>query len=257
MDKGWIKLHRQFLEWEWYNKSEAVHLFIHLLLSANHRDNNWQGRLIKRGELITSICKISVNTGISEQSVRTLLKKFEKSAEIEIKSTNKYTHITICKYDTYQDTDGETNKQTNKQLTNNQQTTNKQLTTNKNDNNVNNEKNEKKVYTSTHFFNDLLSLGIDEQLANDVIEHRKKSKGIFTQRSFNGLKGELDKFALGEKKTAADALTFLVEQTSWRTFTYEFYKNRNKSQTKSQSNGTQKSDQIGYTPLKQFTGLVS
>lgn len=256
MDQGWIKLHRQLTEWEWYDNSEALHLFVHLLLSANHRDNNWQGRVIKRGECITSIGKISAITGISQQSIRTLLKKLEKSGEIVVKSTNKYTHITLCKYDTYQDSDGETNKQTNKQLTNNQQTTNKQLTTNKNDNNDNNVNNEKKGYTSTHFFKDLLTLGIDEQLASDVIEHRKKTKGIFSKRAFNGLFGELEKFALGEKKPVADALTYLVEQTSWKTFTYEFYKNKNNHFTKN-GNGKQKSSEIGYTPIKQFTGMVS
>jgi hypothetical protein len=128
---GWIKLHRQFLNWEWFNKSEAVHLFMYLLLKANHKDGTWQGIDINKGQFITSYGKISSDTGISLQTVRTLLKKFENTNEINTQTTNKYTVITICKYADYQSEETETNTQ----LTNKQQSTNKQLTTNKNDKN--------------------------------------------------------------------------------------------------------------------------
>jgi hypothetical protein len=128
---GWIKLHRQFLNWEWFNKSEAVHLFMYLLLKANHKDGTWQGIDINKGQFITSYGKISSDTGISLQTVRTLLKKFENTNEINTQTTNKYTVLTICKYADYQSEETETNTQ----LTNKQQSTNKQLTTNKNDKN--------------------------------------------------------------------------------------------------------------------------
>jgi DNA-binding transcriptional MerR regulator len=128
---GWIKLHRQFLSWEWFNKSEAVHLFMYLLLKANHKDGTWQGIDIKKGQFITSYGKISSDTGISLQTIRTLLKKLENTNEINTQTTNKYSVITICKYADYQSEESETNTQ----LTNNQQTTNKQLTTNKNNKN--------------------------------------------------------------------------------------------------------------------------
>jgi hypothetical protein len=71
---GWIRIHRQFLNWEWFNKSEAVHLFMYLVLKANHKDGFWQGNEIKRGQLITSFGKISIDTNISLQTIRTLLK---------------------------------------------------------------------------------------------------------------------------------------------------------------------------------------
>jgi 23S rRNA A1618 N6-methylase RlmF len=128
---GWIKIHRKFLDWQWFQKPEAVQLFIYMLLKANHKDGNWQGHEIKKGQFITSAQTISNDTKLSLQVVRTLLKKFELTNEIIVKSTNKFTMLTICKYECYQD---ESNA-TNKQLTNKQQTTNKQLTTNKNDKN--------------------------------------------------------------------------------------------------------------------------
>jgi DNA-binding transcriptional MerR regulator len=126
---GWIKIHRKFLEWEWFNKSEAVHLFMYMLLKANHKDGKWQGIEVKRGQFISSLGNISNATGISIQTIRTILKKLEKTNEIEVKSTSQFTIVTISKYECYQ----EQNDDTNKPLTNNQQATNKQLTTNKND----------------------------------------------------------------------------------------------------------------------------
>lgn len=125
---GWVKLHRKFLEWQWFKKPEMISIFIFLLLKANHNGAFWQLQEIKRGQLITSIENISNSTGISFQSVRTCLKKLENSGEINKQTTNKYTIITICNYDSYQ-ADQQTK---NSKSTNKQQTTNKQLTTNNN-----------------------------------------------------------------------------------------------------------------------------
>ena len=155
---GWIKIHRKFLDWEWFNKSEAVHLFIYLVMKANHKDGQWQGMDIKKGQFVTSFGKISSDTGISLQTIRTLLKKFEKTNEINTQTTNKYTIITICKYECYQ----QENEQPNTQLTNEQQTTNNQLTTNKND------KKEKKFIIPT--FNDVLVYCMQNDLEVDGIK---------------------------------------------------------------------------------------
>ncbi|NBW72417.1 MAG: hypothetical protein EBR24_06495, partial [Flavobacteriia bacterium] len=139
---GWIKIHRKFLDWEWFNKSEAVHLFLYMVIKANHKDNKWQGNDVKRGQFISSLGNISSATGITIQQIRTILKKLEKTNEIVVKSTSQFTIVTICKYECYQDE----NEDTNKPITNNQQTTNKQSTTNKNEKK---EKNEKEVILDT------------------------------------------------------------------------------------------------------------
>jgi hypothetical protein len=133
---GWIRTYRKLKEWQWYKKRDMVHLFIHLLLSANHKDGKWMDQEVKRGQLITGRKQLRKETGISEQSIRTLLNKLISTSEITIKSTNKYSIITICNYDSYQgndfDDNQQNNQQPNQQLTNNQPTTNQQLTTNKN-----------------------------------------------------------------------------------------------------------------------------
>jgi 23S rRNA A1618 N6-methylase RlmF len=167
--EGWIKIHRKFLDWQWFKKPEAVQLFIYMLLKANHKDGNWQGHEIKKGQFITSAQTISNDTKLSLQVVRTLLKKFELTNEIIVKSTNKFTMLTICKYECYQD---ESNA-TNKQLTNKQQTTNKQLTTNKNEKK---EKNEKEV------------------ILDSWIEYRKSAKKTLTQQSIKSILVKMENY---------------------------------------------------------------
>jgi DNA-binding transcriptional MerR regulator len=171
---GWIKLHRKFLDWEWFNKSEAVHLFLYMLIKANHKDAKWQGNDVKRGQFISSLGNISNATGISIQQIRTILKKLEKTSEIEVKSTSQFTIVTICKYECYQDE----NESTNKPLTNNQQTTNKRSTTNKND------KKEKKILFDE--FWTLYSKSIDKQKCLDKFEKLsdEEIKSIFETLPF-------------------------------------------------------------------------
>lgn len=138
---GWIKTYRQLVDWEWYQDSQMVHLLLHLILKANHTDLKWRGKTIKRGQLLTSRRKLSVETGISEQSIRTCLDRLQSTNEIVVQSTNLNTIITISKYDIYQSNEAESNQPTNQptnqrstnQLTNDQPTTNQP--TNKNDKN--------------------------------------------------------------------------------------------------------------------------
>ena len=121
MKNGWIKIHYNLLNWEWYDDINTKTLFLHLLLMANWKDKKWHGILIKRGSFVTSLGKLANQTGLSVQNVRTSLNKLKSTNEITSKTNNKYTYITINNFNDYQET---TNK-----LTNNQQTTNKQLTT--------------------------------------------------------------------------------------------------------------------------------
>ncbi|MFA5036155.1 MAG: hypothetical protein WC479_03170 [Candidatus Izemoplasmatales bacterium] len=124
---GWIKLHRKILEWEWYGDLNTRALFIHLLLTVNHKDNKWMGITILSGSRACSYQTLSEETGITVQSVRTSITKLKSTGELTSKSNNKYTLITVNNYNLYQEV---TSK-----LTNEQQATNKQLTTNKNDKN--------------------------------------------------------------------------------------------------------------------------
>ena len=141
---GWVKLYRRFLNWQWFSRPEMVQIFIYILLSAAHKDHVWQSVNIRRGEFPTSVDSLVRATGLTTQQVRTCLSRLERTGEITRKSTNKYTVISVCNFDSYQ-CDEELDQQTNnKQTTNKQQTDNKQITTlgewkeSKNGNNGNN-----------------------------------------------------------------------------------------------------------------------
>lgn len=124
MNNGYIKLHRKILDWQWYTDTNTFKLFIHLLLTANIEDKMWRNVEVKRGQLITSREHLAHATNLSVQQVRSCIDKLKNSNEILIKSTNKYTLITIVKYNDYQDSLQNNNQQiTNKQPTNNQQIT--------------------------------------------------------------------------------------------------------------------------------------
>ena len=131
---GWIKIHRQICQWEWYDCPPVFCLFIHLLLMANWEKGKWHGMPVKVGQLVTSREKLSEVTGLSIQQVRTALKKLQNTQEITIKSTKQYTLITICNYDKYQCECEESNQQTNQQITNNQPTNNHNIRNKENKN---------------------------------------------------------------------------------------------------------------------------
>lgn len=103
--EDYILINRNLINWEWYNDSEMVHLFIHLIIKVNHTTIRWQNIEIEKGQLTTSQRILSRETGLSEQQVKTCLKRLKKSDEIEIKeikAINKYLLITIWNYDNWQ-----------------------------------------------------------------------------------------------------------------------------------------------------------
>ena len=120
----WVKIHDGLLEWGWHTRPEMVSLFIHLIILANTKDREFEGRTIRRGQLLTSLRSLSEKTGITIQSLRTSLANLEKTGEVTRESTQQGTLITVCKYADYQDADALANTPTNTQLTHDQHTTN-------------------------------------------------------------------------------------------------------------------------------------
>lgn len=127
MNKGFIKLHRSLLDWEWYDDPNSVRLLIHLLLSANYEPKKWHGLTIEPGQFVFSWEKLSKNLRLTVQQLRTAMNKLEQSEEIHRKSTNKYQVVTLLKWSklqVHQQAD-------NNQITIKQQSNNNQITTTK------------------------------------------------------------------------------------------------------------------------------
>ena len=100
--EGWIKLHRILLEWEWHDVPAMMTLWVHLLMLANNRDREWHGTKIARGQFATSLSNLSAMTGLTVKQVRLCLQRLKDSKQICTKRANKFTIITICKFESCQ-----------------------------------------------------------------------------------------------------------------------------------------------------------
>lgn len=125
--QGWIKLHRQILEWEWYSDNNCFRLFLHLLLKANHKEKRFKGIELKVGSIVTSRDLLARETGLTSQQIRTALNKLISTNEITSVTSSQGTIIQIVSYEKYQVSTNE--------ITNEQPTSNQRVTTNKNDKN--------------------------------------------------------------------------------------------------------------------------
>lgn len=105
--QGYIKLHRQILEWEWYQDTNVKLLFIHCLLKANYQDKKWQGLMIPRGSFVTSFEILANETGLTTKQIRTALNKLERTGDLASKRTNRFSLVTVVKYSDFQDNDCE------------------------------------------------------------------------------------------------------------------------------------------------------
>lgn len=134
-----IKIDRNIQEWRWYTNANTFRVFVHLLLNANIKANDFENAKIKRGELATSYDKIANTLKLSNQQVRTAISHLKLTGEITVTRYSKFIVISIVNYAQYQD------KSTVKS-TINQQSLNNHLTFNqqqlKNNKNVKKEKKE-------------------------------------------------------------------------------------------------------------------
>lgn len=102
---GYIKLHRKMLDWEWHSDPNTFSVFMHLLLMARFDNGQWKGVHLKPGQLITGRKALGQLTGISEQGIRTCLERLKATNEITIRSTNRFSVITIVNWAKHQNID--------------------------------------------------------------------------------------------------------------------------------------------------------
>ena len=105
--KGFALIHRQFMDSKLYKDSQAVHLWIHLILKANHADEPVETEFgvmtVRRGQMITGRPTLVMETFIPDNKVRSLLRTFEAKGMIKTESKGrKFSLLTIVKYDDFQ-----------------------------------------------------------------------------------------------------------------------------------------------------------
>lgn len=104
---GYVSIHRQFMDSRLYKDSQAVHLWLHLILKANHESavvNTDIGPVtVDRGQMLTGRPTLVSETFIPDNKVRSLLRTFEAKGMLNISSMGKkFSLLTIVKYDDFQ-----------------------------------------------------------------------------------------------------------------------------------------------------------
>jgi hypothetical protein len=188
--QGWIKLHRQILEWEWYSDNNCFRLFLHLLLKANHKEKRFKGIELKVGSIVTSRDLLARETGLTSQQIRTALTKLISTNEITSVTSSQGTIIQIVSYEKYQVSTNE--------ITNEQPTSNQQSTTN---NNVKKEK--KEIYIPE--FSEFLAYAVSQ--VPNVIQQEVKLK--YDSWVVNYWKDGNDKKIVNWKSKLNNTLPFL------------------------------------------------
>lgn len=113
MCKGFMRFSRERVsEFEWLSNPTICYFFFRLLFKANYKDGRWQGVEVKRGQLLTGRKSLSEEFNLTERQVRTCLEKLTSTGYIDQQTTNKYTIITICNYDSWQSFEDVNDQQT-------------------------------------------------------------------------------------------------------------------------------------------------
>ncbi|OVZ96393.1 DNA replication protein [Yersinia frederiksenii] len=105
--KGFALMHRQFMDSKLYKDSQAVHLWLHFIMKANHESKQVStdigDMVIGRGQFITGRPTLVTETGISDNKVKSLLDTFCRMGMITRESYGRnFTRITLVKYDKFQ-----------------------------------------------------------------------------------------------------------------------------------------------------------
>ena len=169
MSNSFITLSRKILSWEWYTDPNTMRLFIHCLLKANWRNNKWMGRDIERGSFITSQQNLASDLMLTRKQILLSIKKLKSTQEIVTKGYNKYTLVTVVKYDDYQKNIHNDAQQKNNKSTSKEQ----QKHTTNNNNNYNNENNNIVIRGFEENFNIAIS---NEQYIKAITSNLKISK---------------------------------------------------------------------------------
>lgn len=226
---GWISIDRKIQDhWVWSKKTELTKFeaWFDILLTVNHKDQKVLIKntlfTVKRGQSIKSQLTWAKRWNWSRSATRRFLELLESDSMITLKTTNKTTILTVCKYDSYQSVRTSDEQQVNIKRT----TSEHQMNTNNNVNNNNNDNNEEKKEKPFNFRKSLIDYGFNENLVTDWIKVRKTKKATNTETALN-------KFINQVNETNADKneILELCVENSWSGFKSHWYKPR-ESETK-------------------------
>ena len=228
MHDGWNRLYRKIQECgeredkEPFDKRSA---WIDLLLTANHADAKllFNGELItvQRGQILTSVRKLSVKWKWSVNKVYRFLKLLESDKMLQKESNKDRTLLTIVNYSVYQGgeytneytngnsdgyTDGSTNEYKSETPTDTPSEHKQECNNDKNVKNVNNNMREKKP--KKKYYDDP---NLDSAFKEFLSMRTKIKKPLATEKAFSRLKNKLEDLSGGDTDMAIAILNQSVD----------------------------------------------
>lgn len=189
MNRGYVKVWRKIQDTEILKNHRYCAFFLWSLTKASHKRINiivgCQPITLEPGQFVFGRRIAAKELGMSEQEIRTCIELAKKADFLTIKSTNKFSIITIINWPIYQGSDIDNQPA-------NQPTTNQQLTTNKNDNNKT-------------FLSDSTELGLAELLFQKIRSRNQKHK----RPNLQTWARDVDKMIRIDGRTADDIRTLI------------------------------------------------
>jgi len=126
---GWIKLWRKSIDSGLIKNHNVWIFWTYCLLKANHEKDykqvvGFQEIVLQPGQFIFGRKKAAGETGLSEQQIRTCLTFLKKYENLTIKTTNKFSIVSIINWGRYQYKENEINQQSNQHVTSSQPASN-------------------------------------------------------------------------------------------------------------------------------------
>lgn len=146
---GYVALHRKLLTSSIFQNEKLLKVFVYCLLKASHSERDQKvGRQtvhLLPGQFVFGRKKAALELEMKESTVRDYINLLKEDGTIDIKSTNKYSVITVVNWELYQ-TNNKNSDSKNASISDSKKTTEgQQINTN---NNVKNVKNENKTSNS-------------------------------------------------------------------------------------------------------------
>ena len=127
MNRGFIKVWRKTVDAGWLQNHKLCAFWLWCLLKATHKEYDLiigcQQVHLMPGDFVFGLNKASEELAMSIRSIRTIINFLKKSQNLTIKTTNKFSIISIVNWDIYQQTETTIDKQNDKPPTSYRQAT--------------------------------------------------------------------------------------------------------------------------------------
>ena len=132
MNRGYIKVWRKTIDSGWLQNHKLCAFWLWCLLKASHKEYDLivgcQKVHLMPGDFVFGLNKASEELAMSIRSIRTILAFLKTSQNLTIKTTNKFSVISIVNWDIYQQTETTNDNQNDKPPTSYRQATDNKQT---------------------------------------------------------------------------------------------------------------------------------